>query len=327
MTSWLHHPHDHFFKAMFGHTEVAADFLRHYLMPEVAALLEPNSLRIRKDSFVDPALTEHRSDLLYQVRLRDGGEGYVYVLFEHKSAPEPAIGLDLWRYLARIWEQTRKAGGGGPLPLILPVVIYHGREPWRLSTEFAGFLAELPPALAAFVPNFRYWLVDLSAYSDEAIRGEVVLRVTLLLFKYIFREELRERLPFILGLLADLLTQRSGLDYLETVLRYVAGATDRVNRDDLRRALEQTWVRGEQTMATIAEEWIQEGMQKGLQQGLQQGLSQGETRVVRRLLTRRFGPLPAWVEERLQRADAAQLERWADRVLEAATLEAVFAMD
>jgi flagellar biosynthesis/type III secretory pathway protein FliH len=81
-------------------------------------------------------------------------------------------------------------------------------------------------------------------------------------------------------------------------------------------------------MATIAEEWVREGLQQGLQQGrqqgLQQGIPQGEALLLRRQLTCRFGPLPAWVEAQLQKAESAQLEVWAERVLNAPTLEAVF---
>jgi len=46
---------------------------------------------------------------------------------------------------------------------------------------------------------------------------------------------------------------------------------------------------------------------------------------LRRLMTRRFGPLPLWAEAKLNQAGQAQLEIWADRVLDAPTLEAVFA--
>lgn len=45
----------------------------------------------------------------------------------------------------------------------------------------------------------------------------------------------------------------------------------------------------------------------------------------RKRLIRRFGPLPAWAEAKLAGAEPAQLEAWGERVLEAATLEAVFA--
>ncbi len=73
-------------------------------------------------------------------------------------------------------------------------------------------------------------------------------------------------------------------------------------------------------MSTIAEQWIQQG----LQPGIQQEISQGEMLVLKRQLERRFGALPAWVEEKLTTANQASLESWADRVLEATSLEDVF---
>ena len=44
-------------------------------------------------------------------------------------------------------------------------------------------------------------------------------------------------------------------------------------------------------------------------------------------LARRFGPLPLWAEAKLGQAGQSQLEAWADRVLDAATLEDMFAED
>jgi len=46
--------------------------------------------------------------------------------------------------------------------------------------------------------------------------------------------------------------------------------------------------------------------------------------MLKRLLTRRFGPLPTWAEQRLEKAGLQELEGWADRVLEAQRLEDVF---
>ena len=47
--------------------------------------------------------------------------------------------------------------------------------------------------------------------------------------------------------------------------------------------------------------------------------------MLKRLLTRRFGPLPAWAEQRLEQASLQELEGWAERVLEAQQLEDVLA--
>ncbi|MBB3101887.1 Rpn family recombination-promoting nuclease/putative transposase [Azomonas macrocytogenes] len=62
-----------------------------------------------------------------------------------------------------------------------------------------------------------------------------------------------------------------------------------------------------------------EGLEQGLEKGRQQLVA-----TVQRQLTRRFGPLPEVVQERLAQADTVQLERWADRLLDAASLEEVF---
>lgn len=71
--------------------------------------------------------------------------------------------------------------------------------------------------------------------------------------------------------------------------------------------------------------FYQEVFAEGQTEGRAEGLVWGEARVLRRQLTRRFEPLPAWVEAKLAAAaEPAQLEGWAERVLDAATLEAVF---
>ncbi|GHT83536.1 hypothetical protein AGMMS49543_11140 [Betaproteobacteria bacterium] len=62
------------------------------------------------------------------------------------------------------------------------------------------------------------------------------------------------------------------------------------------------------------------GEQKGMLAGEQKGLLEGEAKVLARLLKRRFGPLPDWASARLRAADAAQLETWADVVLDAMSL-------
>jgi flagellar biosynthesis/type III secretory pathway protein FliH len=78
---------------------------------------------------------------------------------------------------------------------------------------------------------------------------------------------------------------------------------------------------------TWTEEWKQQGLQQGLQQGRQEGREEGrhegEANVLRRQLARRFGPLPSWAEQHLEQAGEAELESWADRVLDAQTLEDV----
>ena len=72
------------------------------------------------------------------------------------------------------------------------------------------------------------------------------------------------------------------------------------------------------------DEGMQQGIERGIEQGIERGRVEGERAVVERQLLRRFGALPRSASERLVRASMADLERWADRVLEANSLEDVF---
>ena len=67
-----------------------------------------------------------------------------------------------------------------------------------------------------------------------------------------------------------------------------------------------------------------EGVAIGREAGLAEGALQGQAALLERQLTRRFGPLTETHRERLHKASRAELEVWADRVLEAHHTEAVF---
>ena len=77
-------------------------------------------------------------------------------------------------------------------------------------------------------------------------------------------------------------------------------------------------------LAETVIEWTQQWKQQGLQQGLLEGEAKGEAKVLTRQLIKRFGPLSTEASQRLQTATAEQLELWADRILDATTLAAVF---
>jgi len=56
---------------------------------------------------------------------------------------------------------------------------------------------------------------------------------------------------------------------------------------------------------------------------IEQGVQQGESRVLLRLLARRFGQLPKETVQRIEGADADTLLAWSERILTANTLDEV----
>ena len=63
------------------------------------------------------------------------------------------------------------------------------------------------------------------------------------------------------------------------------------------------------------------GIEKGKQEGQKEGRQEEARAILRKQLGRRFGKLPAWAVARLERAETAQLEAWAEEIFDAASLE------
>jgi len=264
----LSSPHDRFFKAVFGRTEVAAEFLARYLPPAVAAALDWATLRVGKDSFLDADLAQHPADLLYEVDLPGGGTGYVHILFEHKSYVETRIGLDLPAVSGADLGAMPARRSYRPLAADHPGGGLSRRE--GVAAQPAVCRRRGRRAGAAGVHTGLHLLSDRSEWLPGrriAGRGHVADRAADL--KYIFRDDLRERLPEILGLLRELEQSSSGLDYVITLLRYLAQgpSTERLNADELRRVATAVLSNEGELMTTIAEQWVQEGIEKASRRG------------------------------------------------------------
>ncbi len=148
--------------------------------------------------------------------------------------------------------------------MIIPVVLYHGEKRWRAGIHFHNLL-DVSDVMMSFIPDFQYVLWDASGYTDDEIKGKAILRVALLVLKYIFRQELRERLPGILGLLREFAEKGTGLEYLETVLKYILNAapTDNISYEDLKVAVDEALpYGGGEIMPTIADTLIERGVQQ-----------------------------------------------------------------
>jgi predicted transposase/invertase (TIGR01784 family) len=83
--------HDAFFRALMDEPGVAAALLREHLPAEVAALLTPEAPELLDAHFVAAHLRHSQADRLYKARASAGGQVYIYVLLEHKSAPDPDV--------------------------------------------------------------------------------------------------------------------------------------------------------------------------------------------------------------------------------------------
>lgn len=253
-------PHDHFFRESFSRPEILRNYCENYLPVGIVSLLDLDSLNPDESTFIDEDLHKHQSDLLINARIKDQPLN-IYLLFEHKSSPDPAIGLQLLRYQIRIWEKQMR--DSGRLVPIVPLVFYHGERSWRIPTQFEAIFVDLPDELLPHIPKFEFLLHDLSPQTDAEIKGSIWLRVCLSIFHAIFSPTLRQDLPELVELLVSLMSQETGVEYLRTILYYLSGATQRISQDDLKQAVKRlNKPEGDKIIMTIAEEWMQEGEER-----------------------------------------------------------------
>jgi hypothetical protein len=113
--------------------------------------------------------------------------------------------------------------------------------------------------------------------------------------------------------------------YPETKARYAEWKA-KVLDEGMRKGIEQGLKQGiERGRKQGIERGRKQGIERGRKQGIERGRKQGEQALLRKQLTLRFGELPADAEKRIRRASLAELELWAERVLTAENLAAVFA--
>ena len=192
--------HDALFKAVFSQPEQAAAHLSAVLPTEVTRHLDFDHLRHSPGSFVDEELSDRHTDLLFEVAGRWDAEGdaLVYVLFEHQSSPDPLMPFRLLGYLTRIWQHwLDRHPRARTLPLVIPVVLYHGGERWSVPSDFASLVDapdEVRSDLASWLVDFRYLLEDLQQVDDDELRGRALGRMSLLLMKHASDGRLWERL-------------------------------------------------------------------------------------------------------------------------------------
>lgn len=316
--------HDRLVRGVFGRPEHAAAEFRAVMPPALLARIDLDTLTPVPESFIDATLRDREADLLFTVRSRSGQESLVYLLFEHQSTFDPWLPLRLLEYQLRIWERWRREHPDARrLPRIVPVVLFHGERaarPWSGSTRFDALLDEWgdDAELAELSVDFGFLLDDLTRSSDEELRGRAmgaVSLVTLLALKHArTAQDLEARLLSWASLMSEAARAPGGRDALMLVLRYLSRVAGRVPATFLRTKLLPVLDEDVREMTmTLAEELIAEGR------------VDGQRKMLLKLLQRRFGQVPAAITERVEAATIEQLDVWATRILDARSLDEMFA--
>ena len=76
-------PHDSLFKRIMENDIAAKDFLNEYLPKEVKDIVDLETIKVQKESYIEPNLTKRLSDIVYSVNTKDNKDAFIYVISEH----------------------------------------------------------------------------------------------------------------------------------------------------------------------------------------------------------------------------------------------------
>ncbi|NLW32083.1 MAG: Rpn family recombination-promoting nuclease/putative transposase, partial [Fibrobacter sp.] len=221
-TKKLTHPHDKFFKDAFSRVQTVQSFIGHYLLPEESTLIDLSTLEAVKDSHINPDLQELFSDAVYAASAH-GKPEHVYLLFEHKSYPDPTVGVQLQKNIAMVLQYHQRQHADEGIPVIFTMVICHGK---KSLIPYKGPVCRFVPYQnwQPLFPDLRYTFIDLQILDDDQIKGDPYLRILFLTLKYIHNPDLLEKIRDILVIFRELDKDTGAYEYLLSLITYLAGA-------------------------------------------------------------------------------------------------------
>ncbi|EPH3385084.1 Rpn family recombination-promoting nuclease/putative transposase [Klebsiella oxytoca] len=266
-------PHDAIFRQMLTQKEVARDFLQLYLPAQFLSICDLSTLQLASGSFIEEDLHSSYSDILYSLQTRHGA-GYIYALIEHQSSSDKLMAFRLMRYTLAAMQRHLDAGHD-TLPLVVPILFYHGAVSlWPHTLNWHHLFNH--PELASALYGGDFPLMDLTVMPDNQLILHQRMAMLELLQKHIRQCDLAELQPMLIALLAQgYLTETQ----INTLISYMlqAGITEKPG--PLIRELAKQSPRHRELSMTIAK-WLEEkGRKKGRREGRLEGRQEGRKEI------------------------------------------------
>ena len=166
-------------KLIFNAPILCAQFLRGYVNIPLLQNVQPEDIEDETERFVHLFTEERDSDVVKKIHIKEEKTPfYLISLIEHKSYVDYNVTMQIFRYMAFIWEdyekeQERSHHGisrtkGFRYPPILPIIYYEGTGKWTapLRLQERIFLSDM---LGEYIPDYRCLIVQLSEYTNNKL--------------------------------------------------------------------------------------------------------------------------------------------------------------
>src|SRR5690625_1048706 len=171
--------------------------------------------------------------------------------------------------------------GGDELPLMIPIVVYHGKSRWNYKTDMRHLIKNyetLPTTFKERLPVLKHDFINIQAQEEEDIKAyRPMTRMVVRSFKYIFDDvdELMESFLISLDELSNSATDEEIQKLVELLLLYYSAASRDFEEEKLIKKIQDLDGKGEQMMTIL---------QERERRGIKQGLERGKSEIVKNLL-------------------------------------------
>ena len=226
--------HDKIFKEILDYKKEGVKLLNKYLDLKI----EEKDIEKYTRKFVLPELENRESDVIYKLKNEQ-----IFFLIEHQTKVDYSMPFRMLEYIVEIMRSAvsreKMQNKSEKLPIVVPIVIYTGKENWKVPR----LLQERQAYYGKTNLEFKYNLVDGSKISKEELMKEnSILSKAILLEKLDNPEE-------ILEILKDVTTKDLDSDekyFINLILKYLF--PEKLSKDETKEILENLKGKEDDTM-------------------------------------------------------------------------------
>lgn len=255
-------PHDKFFRGSMKDIRIAREFFEFHLPEKFRNRVDLSTLKLCNGSFVDERHSQRFTDILYSVLLEEQ-LAYFFLLVEHQSTPDELMAFRLLTYLCRIMQEHIDQTKSKVLPIVVPLVFFHGKSPYPYTTDLYDLFGE-HKSLAKEIFLQPFHLIDVGTIPDEELRKRQWAGLMEFAMKHVFARD-------VLPLIREMMPQLKRIDklgensYIMRIFDYLMTVGDIHDSETFIEVVTQNLSPqlGAEIM-TFAERLRQEGIEKGI---------------------------------------------------------------
>ncbi|MBO5478164.1 MAG: Rpn family recombination-promoting nuclease/putative transposase [Clostridia bacterium] len=268
----INHKHDKTYRNIISNKNDAAYIINQILNVEEENGVKPEELEKYNSSYVTARLENREADVVYKIRDKN-----IFFLIEQQTKVDYSMPFRIQEYGLEVKKSAidikKIKTKGYEIPVVIPIVIYTGRDKWKVSLK----INETKDERFRKVDLSKYNLIDINEYKKEdLLKSEHLIDKIFLLEKTEAGEEFIEVLKEVIERTKDEEDRKRLTTIIQTSLR------EKIGKEKVKKIIEE--MKGsEVTMLSSLSRIIDKERAIGVQEGISKGTKQNLRKMVKEM--------------------------------------------